>query len=359
MRNLLFIFSVDSKAMAFASAVLFILSCNSGNESEKTNASSKWMHLEGNAQGTTFSIKYEGEKDFSKDVKEIFDEMDQQLSTYLDSSLISRLNTADRTFNDNCSCNYFKSVFEMSKSICDISGGTFNPLVFPLVEYWGFGKKAETPGDIDDHKIKEFLKFLDYDSVKYEFDDATILITRNPLIKFDFNGIAQGYTVDVIAGMLENKGIKNYMIEVGGEVRAKGKNEREQYWKLGIDKPIDINADHELQAIITLVNRSMATSGNYRKFYEKDGVRYSHTIDPFTGYPVQHSLLSATVLADDCASADAFATAFMVMGAEKTKEFLEKNKKFKLDVYLIYSGENGEFKTWFSKGIKENIDEAI
>jgi thiamine biosynthesis lipoprotein len=343
----------------FYVAFLFLFSCSNNNETQEENSSSSWMHLEGEAQGTTFSIKYEDKegRDFSKDVKVIFDEMDQQLSTYVDSSLISRLNNAGTTFNENCTCYYFKSVFEMSKSIHDISDGAFNPLVFPLVEYWGFGKKAETPDEIDDDKINDLLEFLKYDSVKYNFDEATVSINRNPQIKFDFFGIAQGYTVDVIAEFLESKGVKNYMVEVGGEVRAKGKNERKLIWNLGIEKPTDVNAQHELQATIKLNNRSMATSGNYRKFYEKNGVRYSHTIDSKTGYPVQHSLLSATILAPDCASADAYATVFMVMGLEKGKEFLANHPELILDAYLIYS-ENGKFKTWSSKGIRELIEEV-
>lgn len=338
--------------------ILILFSCQSKNETQEGGSS--WMHLEGEAQGTTFSIKYEDKegRDFSKAVRGIFDEMDQQLSTYVDSSLISRLNKSSRSFNDDCTCDYFKSVFELSKDIFENSDGAFNPLVFPLVEYWGFGKKAEKPDEIDDEKIKGFLKYLDFDSVKYEFDEALVMIERNPAIKFDFFGIAQGYTVDVIAEFLESKGVENYMVEVGGEVRAKGKNERKLIWNLGIEKPSDINEEHVLQATLKLNNRSMATSGNYRKFYEKNGVRYSHTIDPKTGYPVQHSLLSATILAPDCASADAYATAFMVMGLEKGKEFLKNNPNLKLDAYLIYS-ENGEFKTWTSKGIKELIDENI
>ena len=149
------------------------------------------------------------------------------------------------------------------------------------------------------------------------------------------------------------------MIEVGGEVRAKGKNHNNQFWKLGIDKPTDVNSGHDLQAIITVKNRSLATSGNYRKFYEKDGMRYSHTIDPRTGYPVQHSLLSASVLANECAYADAYATAFMVMGLDKSKEFLKAHPELKLDAYLIYSDEKGEFKTWSSSGIKGMLDENL
>jgi thiamine biosynthesis lipoprotein len=347
--------------MSVGIVILIFASCSSNENSEnKKEVSKNWLHLEGNAQGTTFSIKYEDKegRDFSKEIKEIFNEMDQQLSLYIDSSLVSRVNISENEFKENSFNPYFMSVFEKSKSIWVLTDGAFNPLVFPLVEYWGFGKKAESPDEIDNEKINEFLKFLNFDSVRYVFDDASLEISRNPKIKFDFNGIAQGYTVDVLAEFLESKGVKNYMIEVGGETRAKGKNDRDIIWNLGIEKPKDLNEDHELQAILPLNNRSMATSGNYRKFYEKEGVRYSHTIDPKTGYPVQHSLLSATVLADDCTSADAFATAFMVMGVEKTKLFLEMHPELKLDVYLIYDA-NGKFKTWSSEGIRELIDEDI
>lgn len=349
------------RIICFSLFVLFVFgSCAESEKKINSTKSENWKHLTGNAQGTTFSIKYEDKngRDFSNEIKEIFDQMDQQLSLYIDSSLISRVNNSPKNFSENTFNPYFMSVFEKSKSVWALTDSVFNPLVFPLVEYWGFGKKAETPEEIDDDKIKEFLHYLNFDSVTYVFEDGSLEIQRNPKIKFDFNAIAQGYTVDVIAEFLEEKGVKNYLIEVGGETRAKGVNDRKIIWNLGIEKPKDMNEDHELQAIIPLENRSMATSGNYRKFYEKDGIRYSHTIDPKTGYPVRHSLLSATVLAGDCASADALATAFMVMGVEKTKSFLEHHPELNLDVYLIYD-ENGKFKTWSSEGIRKLIDEDI
>jgi len=342
----------------FYIAFLLLFSCSNNNEVKEENSSSSWMHLEGEAQGTTFSIKYEDKegRSFSKEVKEIFDEMDQQLSTYIedsDISLINRDTTSIRGINE--SSEYFLEVLSKSKQIYNTTEGAFNPAVYSLVAYWGFGKKAETPEEINPKIIDSLLGFLHFDSVGYHSNKS--FISCHPKMKFDFFGIAQGYTVDIIAEFLESKGVKNYMVEVGGEVRAKGKNERNLIWNLGIEKPSDINAKHELQATIKLNNRSMATSGNYRKFYEKNGVRYSHTIDPKTGYPVQHSLLSATILAPDCASADAYATVFMVMGLEKGKEFLKNHPELNLDAYLIYS-EKGEFKTWTSKGIKDLIEEA-
>ena len=173
----------------------------------------------------------------------------------------------------------------------------------------------------------------------------------------DFNAIAQGYTVDVLADFFESNGIENYLIEWGGEIKARGKNHDEQWWKIGIDKPVENIDEREIEAVIELKNMALATSGSYRKFYEKDGIKYSHTIDPKTGYPVQHSLLSATVLANDCMTADAYATAFMVMGMEKARVFLKDNKDLDLDVYFIYSTEAGVWKTYYSKDLEEVIVE--
>jgi thiamine biosynthesis lipoprotein len=175
--------------------------------------------------------------------------------------------------------------------------------------------------------------------------------------KFDFNAIAQGYSVDVIADYLNSLGINNYMVEVGGELKTKGVNSKHEPWKIGIDKPIENSkpGEQEFQIIAGLTNKSLATSGNYRKFYEKDGIKYSHTINPKTGKPVQHQLLSTTVVTDNCALADAYATAFMVMGVDETKLFLKQHKDLNLSVYLIYSDSTSKWKTWQT----ENFDEII
>lgn len=343
----------------FISIVFFISSCTNHSGEKENTSSSEWQHLTGEAQGTTFSIKYEGEVEYSKEIKQLFIDIDMQLSTYVDSSIITKINNSNGNYvGSTPRSSFYVSVLSISKDVYYNTNGAFNPLVFPLVEYWGFGKKANEPDNIDSSRINFLLDFLNMDSLYLNIDDDEFKMHFNSNIKIDFNAIAQGYSVDVLAAFLEKQGVKNYMIEVGGEVIAKGKNDRGTFWKLGIDKPTDINAEHQLQAIIELKNRALATSGNYRKFYEKDGIRYSHTIDPKTGYPVQHSLLSATVLAPDCASADAYATAFMVMGVEKTKKFLKEHPELKLDAYLIYS-EKKNFKTWFSSGLKDLIDEDL
>ena len=171
----------------------------------------------------------------------------------------------------------------------------------------------------------------------------------------DCSSIAKGYGCDVVAKFLEHKGIENYMVEIGGEIVTKGINSKRLPWRIGVTKPTDdsLNVSNEYQTVLNVTNKAMATSGNYRNFYYKDGKKYAHTIDPHTGYPVQHNILSATVLANDCATADAYATAFMVMGLDKATKLLEKHPE--LMAYFIYSDHKGNNKEWFSPTLKEKI----
>lgn len=174
-------------------------------------------------------------------------------------------------------------------------------------------------------------------------------------MQLDFNAIAQGYASDVLADYLEQKGISDYLIDSGGELRAKGKNQKEEYWAIGIERPEEDNMDRSILARLELRNKSVATSGNYRKFYIKDGIKYSHTISPFTGMPAEHTLLSATVITDTCSMADAYATALMVLGTEKAIQFVENQDN--IEAYLVFSDENGNFKTYQSKGLAGRIEE--
>ena len=172
----------------------------------------------------------------------------------------------------------------------------------------------------------------------------------------DFNAIAQGYTVDVLASFLDSKGISNYMVEVGGELRAKGTKLNDSSWTVGIEQPNESPAEGSpLFAVVNIKDKSLATSGNYKKFYVEEGKKYAHIIDPFTGYPAKHNLLSATVIADDCMTADAYATSFMVMGLEKSKQFLLEHKELGLDVFFIYD-ENGVLKKYTSKNFEERVE---
>lgn len=308
------------------------------------------VRFSGEAQGTTYQIIYldENGNDYQGAVDSIFSVIDKSMSLWDTTSVISRINQGDTTAVVD---HHFAMVFRRAQEISVETHGAFDITVAPLVKGWGFGlSKAAV---MDSVMVDSLRQLVDYKQVSLK---GGKIVKTNENISVDFNAIAQGYTVDVIAEFLENKKIKNYLVEVGGELRAKGNKADGSTWRVGIDKPVEHSGsqDRELQVIIELKNKSLATSGNYRKFYEKDGMKYSHTIDPATGYPVTHHLLSVSVIADDCMSADAYATAFMVMGIDKTKKFLSLNKN--LEAFLVYgTGEDTEI--WFTEGFEKLIIE--
>ena len=221
---------------------------------------------------------------------------------------------------------------------------------FPLANAWGFGfKKGAFP---DSLMIDSLLQITGYEKVKLENGEV---VKQDSRIMLSCSAVAKGYSVDVVARLLDRKGIKNYMVDIGGEVVVKGKNPSDGLWRIGINKPVDdsLAVNQDLQTILEISDLGLATSGNYRNYYYKDGKKYAHTIDPRTGYPVQHSILSSTVIAKDCMTADALATAFMVMGLEEAEAFCKANPE--IDAYFIYSGENGEFNTFYTEGMKKYI----
>ncbi|MFW5978790.1 MAG: FAD:protein FMN transferase [Bacteroidia bacterium] len=326
-------------------SLLFVTTCNKRVEEDKT----AYMEINGTTQGTTYMIKYSTEDttNYRNDIEKIFKRIDSSLSTYNEQSTISRVNKNEQR---EVADTHFLNVFNASLEISEKTNGAFDITVAPLVNAWGFGFE-EIP-DVDSTKIDSILQFVGYNKVQVR--DGEIL-KDDKRTMLDMNAIAKGYTVDVVAGFLDRKGVENYLVEIGGEIRVKGKNQKNQQWKVGVDKPIDGNETpgKDLQAIIKLDNRSLATSGNYRKFYIKDGVKYSHTINPLSGYPVEHNLLSATVLADQCIDADAYATAFMVLGPEKSKEIVENNQE--LEAFFILGDKDGKYKTYYSENIKKLI----
>ena len=306
--------------------------------------------ISGEAQGTTWHITYisEDAKDHKPGIDSILKDLDNSLSTWVQSSIISRIN---RNEKDVLTDAYFRDVFLKSIEVSDKTQGLFDVTVGPLVNAWGFGpaKKANT----DSIRIDSLREFVGYRMLKLENNK---LIKARPEIKIDFNAIAQGYSVDVIAAYLDKHHINDYLVELGGELISKGSKGTDN-WTVGIDKPDEVEgAERKLQAIVQL-NRALATSGNYRKFYELDGKKYAHIIDPRTGYPAKQNILSATVLADDAMSADAYATAFMVMGLDRSKEFLKENEDLKLDVFFVFA-EHGKWKTFQSEGMKNLIKEV-
>lgn len=310
-----------------------------------------YITITGFTQGTTYLVKYENKdrKNLQPEIDSLLAGFDLSLSTYIPESVISKVN-----FNDSNAVldNHFVKVFNKAQEVYEKSGGAFDITIAPIVNAWGFGftEKADT----DSAAIDSLLQFVGMEKVCIEHGKVA---KKYPQIMLDVNAIAQGYSVDVVSDFLEKKGIKNYLVEIGGEVRAKGKNPSNKIWIIGIDKPVDNNIipGRVLQSKLRLKNSSLATSGNYRKFFEEDGQKYVHSINPETGYPVISNLLSVTVMAEDCMTADAWATAFMVMGMEKSIEHLSGQNE--LEAYLIYSDKKGNYLTYTTKNLKRFIEE--
>lgn len=331
--------------MKYLALSLFLLILLNACQTKK----SEYFRINGFAQGTTYSITYENStnEDYSADIDSILKAFDKSLSSYDSTSIISRMNANDPSIEAD---DWFVEVFTKSAEIYAESDGAFDITVGPVVKAWGFANGPVAKHD--SAHIDSLLQLVGMDKVKLE---GRKIIKTNPGVRLDVNAIAQGYSVDVVCDFFRKKGIRNYLVEIGGEVRGVGTNAKDKYWQIGIDRPADGNMDpgNDLQAIISLNNKSLATSGNYRKFFVEDGVKYAHTIDPKTGFPARNTLLSATVVCDDCMTADGYATAFMVLGVEKSKLLLEKLSG--VDVYFVYSNQQGEYEVFISEGMKQLI----
>ncbi|MGQ1908524.1 FAD:protein FMN transferase [Marinifilum sp. RC60d5] len=309
----------------------------------------KYHFNEGKVFGTFYHITYQYPKEvgLQSDILKKLEEFDYSLSTYNAESVISLVNQNDSSVVLD---KYFIHCFKKSEEIAKITNGAFDWTVAPLVNAWGFGFKNKLePSEIP---VDSLLNIVGYDKVCLKQGKV---IKKDSRIMFDASAIAKGYGVDVVADFLESKGVTNYLVEIGGEIRAKGKSNKNRVWRVGIDKPIDdpSSLSRQIQDVIELENGALATSGNYRQFYVKDGKKYAHTIDPRLGYPVQHSLLSSSVVADDCMTADAYATSFMVLGLEKSIEIVQKDNQ--LEAYFIYSDQDGNLKTYITEGLKDLI----
>ena len=267
--------------------------------------------------------------------------VDGEFSMFNDSSTVSHINRNEEAPLSEM----FLEVFNLSQSVYDETAGAFDVTVAPLVNAWGFGFKAsEFPSD---EIIDSIRSFVGQEGVNVLNRGGHSVMEKNDSrMMLDFSAVAKGYGCDVVARMFRKHGVKNFMIEIGGEIVVCGVNPDKKKWSVGVNKPVeDIAQDiTEIDTILAITDCAMATSGNYRNFYERDGKRYAHTIDPHTGKPVSHSLLSATVIAPSCAVADAFATAFMVMGDEKARELLAKHKELK--ALLICSDNEGNHVMW-------------
>ena len=330
------------KNVFYVLSVVLLISCG-----ESAPVKQKIV-VDGFAQGTTYNvtyISYDG-VNYQRSIDSLLIEIDNSLSTYQKKSLISKFNQSDSLGETD---KLFTAVFDISKDVYEQTNGLFDPTIAPVVNAWGFG--FENLHSTDSTVIDSLLIYVDFTNVSLKGNN---ILKEMKGMMLDFNAVAQGYSVDVLAFFLDKKGINNYLVEVGGELKAKGLNINDTLWRIGIDRPLPDLQEREMEAIVNLENKALATSGNYRKFYEKDGMKYSHTINPKTGYPVEHNLLSATVVTDYCGYADAYATSFMVMGLQESKDFLSKHKE--IEALLIYSDEKGDLQTFITEGLKKFIE---
>ncbi|TLF42668.1 FAD:protein FMN transferase [Maribacter aurantiacus] len=323
--------------------VLLLFSCRGGIVRNQTR---------GEALGTTYNIIYLGNEklDFQAEIDSVFTAVNKSLSTYIPDSDISRINRGDSLVVVD---QMFQEVFELSRKVHKQTKGYFDPTVGTLVNAWGFGPGQQI--SMDSLTVDSLLQYVGFNKVSISPQNR--VIKQNPNIYFDFNAIAKGYAIDRLAVMLDKKGIENYLVEVGGEVVAKGINlEKEKPWVVGIDDP-QAEMGRRMKLLINMSDRALASSGNYRKYRVDSisGKKYVHTIDPITGYTKNSNTLGVTILANDCATADAYATAFMAMDLHEAFKVINYNKD--LEAYIIYLDEKGVTQEFLTKGFKELLVE--
>lgn len=348
MKNMLLIMtdllkSIMNRIILFILAISF-LSCTDAEPPIRENRNI------GAALGTTYSLIYLSEKplDFQQEIDSVFAAINKSLSTYIPDSDISKINRGDtRVVVDGM----FREVFELSKVVHQQTNGYFDPTVATLVNAWGFGPGKQV--DMDSTRVDSLLGFVGFEKVS--ISSSNIIVKTHPNIRFDFNAIAKGYAVDRLAEMFDEKGIQNYLLEVGGELVAKGKNKvKNKPWVVGIDDP-QIDFARQLKILIHLKDKALASSGNYRKYRIDSitGKKYVHTIDPKTGFTKNANTLGVTILAATCAGADAYATAFMAMDLDDALILLTKQKS--MEAYIVYIDEMGAIQEFMTDGFKELV----
>lgn len=302
-----------------------------------------YQRSEGTIFGTVWHATYQSDSLLDADITAQLQAVDASLSMFNPKSTLSRINRGESTTTDPL----LRIVLTQARQISQATGGAFDVTVAPLVNAWGFGfKNGALP---DSAQVDSLLRFVGWQGIELRGDS---LVKADPRMVIDLSAIAKGFGADQVASLFRSKGISNYMIEIGGEIVVRGENPDRKPWHIGVNKPVEdsTSTNQEIQHVLELTDCAMATSGNYRNFYiGPNGRKLAHTIDPHTGYPVQHSILSSTVVAPTCAMADAFATSFMVMGLDKAKQVLAKQPQLK--AYFIYSDEHGELNTWQSEGL--------
>ena len=334
-----------------------LLACGSGPKQNE------YLSLQGETMGTYYKINYlvSTEEVEKAEIDQLLIDINNEVSTYIDTSTISKFNKANATLElegsnlyssiDKQISGHFMANYMAAKEIFQQSNGFFDPTVMPLVNYWGFGYTEKRPVEaVDSTRIDSLLNFVGFDKVKLISAEPYILEKTSPGVQLDFSALAKGYAVDILGKLLESYDVEHYLVDIGGELRAKGINNRGTAWTVGINEPKEDASDSDYQIALPLENRSIATSGNYRNFYEVNGQKFSHTINPSTGFPERNTLLSASVFAEDCMVADAFATAFMTMGLERATALA--NALNEIEAYFIYSQPDGSMGVKYTPGVE-------
>ncbi len=322
--------------------VLLILGCAFVIYQQRT---APYQHCEGKIFGTYYNATYQNDKDLSKEILKALQDVDASLSMFNPESTISKINNNEDTVLDKPMLYLLPRALKVSEA----TDGAFDITVAPLVNAWGFGFKGEAlPSE---QTVDSIRSFVGYEKIRIKGQNIK---KDDPRTMLDLSAIAKGYGADMVAQVLDKNKVRNYMIEIGGDIVVHGKGSSGKDWHIGLSKPVENDSILSgFQCILGLTDCAVATSGNYRNFFFKDGVRYMHTIDPHTGYPVQRDILSATIIAPRCYEADAYATAAMVLGLEKMKEVLSRHKD--LEAYFIYTSSTGEQETWMTKGFEKHI----
>ena len=319
------------------------ISCINKNQGQLT-----YQENTGKIFNTYYRIKYEYNRSLEKEIQEELQKFDNSLNPFNKNSIITHVNKNNAVKLDS----FFIEVFNKAMEVSRNSNGAFDITVAPLVNLWGFG--FENIDNINQQTIDSIKQFVGFEKITIEDDN---IVKSDPRVMLNMSAIAKGYAVDVISRLLERHGIENYMVEIGGEIRMSGVNDKGKCWLIGLEKPVDdnIGLSAEIQTTLRICNKAIATSGNYRNYYIKDGKKYAHTINPNTGYPSEQNILSVSVIADDCMTADACATAFMVLGLEESLTLIKTLPT--TDAYFIYVDEDNVVKSIYSDGFEQFLGE--
>ena len=322
--------------------ILIMLSCNTKKAADEVYT---YITNSGNVFHTSYHIKYEYSRSLEKEILAELERFELSLNPFRENTIITKINENIPVTPDSLFLDVFNKSIEVSKN----TDGNFDITVSPLIIAWGFGFK--NMDNVTPKAIDSLLEFVGYD--KIYLNSEGLIEKSDPRVQINTSAISKGYSCDLVAKLLDGFGITNYMVEIGGEVVAKGVNNKGACWRIGIDKPINDSSGmmHELQTVLSLCDKALATSGNYRNYYVKDGKKYAHTIDPKTGYPSEQDLLSVTIIADSCMTADAYATAFMSMGVEKSREVARSIPG--LHYYFFYAMDNEEIGIEYSEGFEQ------